>query len=492
MSLCAQVKPTGAKILAIAFIANKDLTVNFERIARYLREGGEEILWLSPSRRWAKWLIAKGWPADDILNIADRQTEWLSMGSKDARELAAPYELDPSLTIAHVIMMCRGLSRRPSSMAEAYLAVCLTQIDRFLQSHNVELVLGEGTWGFEIAAGMVCRKLKIPHLCPSSMRLPSDRFGFVDAITSALWDPFTPDQHDRDAAAAFLTTWRDMPRPPSYATGSGYVAFESAWISEAKQAIFHTKDDRGDETLWPIGRRIKDRIARAWRSWRIASYLKTGDKQSDHPTILICLQHQPEAAVDVFGGFNSDQKKLIEMIARLAPAQCEIIVREHRGAIGDRPASWYQQVGALPKVRFGDPFAPIYPLIKSAGAVVTVSSTVAFEAALLDTPALLLAPVHYASLAAVKPTRMSSPLDWPLAEILDSTQRAKWVPTEGAKIELLASIIANSVVGEPAILRAPTAMVEAPDYLRHEASFFAKAVAQYRKRRDLNDVVLGY
>jgi hypothetical protein len=478
--------------LAIAFIANKDLTVNFERIARYLRDGGEEILWLSPSRRWAKWLISKGWSADDILNIADYQSEWLSMGSKEARELAAPYELDPSLTIAHAIIMCRGLSRRPSELAETYLAVSLSKIDIFLQSRNIELVLGEGTWGFEIAAGMVCRKLKIPHLCPSSMRLPSDRFGFVDAITSALWDPFAPGDEERDAASAFLYKWRDTPRPPSYATGSGYVAFESAWMSEAKQALFHAEDDRGDETLWPIGRRIKDRIARAWRSWRIASYLKTDDRKSDHPYILICLQHQPEAAVDVFGGFNSDQKKLVEMIARLAPSRCEIIVREHRGAIGDRPASWYQQVGALPKVRFGDPFAPIYPLIKSAGAVVTVSSTVAFEAALLDTPSLLLAPVHYASLAAVRPTRISSPLDWPLADILDSTQRAKWVPSEETKIDLLASIIANSVVGEPATLRAPTAIVEAPGYLRHEAGFFAKAIAQYRKRRDLQDVVLGY
>jgi hypothetical protein len=478
--------------LAIAFIANKDLTVNFERIARYLREGGEEILWLSPSRRWAKWLISKGWPADDILNIADHQTEWLNMSSKQARELAAPFETDPSLNIAHAIIMCRGLSRRPSKLAEAYLGVSLSKIDIFLKRHKVELVLGEGTWGFEIAVGMVCRRLKIPHLCPSSMRLPSDRFGFVDAITSALWDPFKANDQDRQAASAFLSKWRDMPRPPSYATGSGYVAFESAWMSEAKQALFHAEDDRGDETLWPIGRRIKDRIVRAWRSWRIKSYLKTDDNKSDHPYILICLQHQPEAAVDVFGGFNSDQKKLIEMIARLAPAQCEIIVREHRGAIGDRPASWYQQVGALPKVRFGDPFAPIYSLIKSAGAVITVSSTVAFEAALLDTPALLLAPVHYASLAAVKPTRMSSPLDWPLADIMDITQRVNWVPSEPTKIELLASIIANSVVGEPAILRAPAAMVEAPDYLRHEAGFFAKAIAQYRKRRDLNDVVLGY
>ncbi len=492
MPLCAQKLLIGADILAIAFIANKDLTVNFERIAARLRDGGEEIIWLSPSRRWAKWLQSKGWPAADILNIADYQAIWLSMNCKTARELAAPYESDPSLTVAHAIQMCRGLSRRPSALAESYLAVSLTKIDAFIQSRNVELLLGEGTWGFEIAAGMVCRIRNIPHLCPSSMRLPDDRFGFVDAITSALWDPFQPCAKDRDAAREFLEHWRTKPRPPSYATSTGYAAFDRAWITEAKYALLHRDLDRGDETLWPIGRRIKDRILRGWRSWRLSSYLKSDQPKTDFPYILVCLQHQPEAAVDVFGGFNSDQEKLIEMIVRMAPSQCEIIVREHRGAIGDRPSSWYKRVGTWPKIRFGDPFAPIYPLIKSAGAVVTVSSTVAFEAALLDTPALLLSPVHYASLAAVPPTRMTTPLDWPLAEILDINQRERWVPSETSKIDLLANIIANSVVGEPAILRASRDITEHPDHLRSEAAFFANAIAQYRKCRDDGHIVLGY
>jgi Capsule polysaccharide biosynthesis protein len=478
--------------LAIGFIANKDLTINFERIAAQLRDQGETIVWLSPSKRWALWLQSKGWPSQDILDISDHQAEWLSLSSKAARELAAPFETDPSLTVAHAILMCRGLSLRPSVLGEAYLAVSLVQIDRFLRAHNVELLLGEGTWGFEIAAGMVCRTLKIPHLCPSSMRIPSDRFGFVDAITSALWNPFRAQKVDLAQAAAFLKEWRDAPRPPSYATNSGYAAFDRAWINEAKLAIFKPDLDRGDETLWPISRRIKDRLLRAWRAKRISSYLRSEPVQSDLPYLLICLQHQPEAAVDVFGGFNSDQEKLIELIARMAPARCEIIVREHRGAIGDRPASWYRRVAALPKVRFSDPFAPIYPLLKSAGAVITVSSTVAFEAALLDTPALLLAPVHYAGLAAVPPTRMASPLDWPLSAILDKDQRSKWVPKDADKIALLADIIANSTVGEPALLRADPEITGHPEYLKSEAAYFACAIGQFRRRKKAGELVLGY
>ena len=64
--------------MAIAFLCNKDLTIPFEALARYMRDGGEEIAWLSPSTRWSKWLIGRGWAPEIILNLPDRRHEWAS------------------------------------------------------------------------------------------------------------------------------------------------------------------------------------------------------------------------------------------------------------------------------------------------------------------------------------------------------------------------------------------------------------------------------
>ncbi len=469
--------------MALCFIANKDLTVNFERIARWLVEGGERVVWLSPSRRWSHWLVKQGWSEVDILTMADHEAQWRALSPQAARDMAAPYETDPSLTAAHAIRMCRGLSRRPARLAEAYFSLSLSLVDAFLETNAVDIILGEGTWGFEIAVGMVARKRGIPHLCPSIMRIPTDRFGFVDAVTGALWTPFAVGEVERDSAAQSVDAWLAQPRPPVFASGP-YASLEKAWVEEAKIALFSRTLDKGDETLWPLHRRISDRVRRAWRARRLGALLKGGAPSGKAPFLLICLQHQPEAAVDVFGGFHSNQDQLIETVVRMAPAQCEVVVREHKGAVGDRSLAWYKRIGGLPKVILGDPFAPIYPLINSAAAVISISSTVAFESALLGTPALLLAPVHFSGLTAVPPTRMSHPLEWPLADIMDPAQRERWTPTRQAKIDLFALIIANSAVGECAVLRAGPEITGHADWLKKEADFFAKAFAQFRTKRD--------
>jgi hypothetical protein len=254
--------------LALCFIVNKDLTLNFARIARLLVEGGERIVWLSPSRRWSNWLIKQGWPDADIFTMADHEAEWCALSPQAARDMAAPFEADPSLTMAHAVCMCRGLSRRPSALAEAYISITLAKVDAFLESNSVEIVFGEGTWGFEIAVGMVARKRGIPHLCPQAMRIPTDRFGFADAVLGTLWTPFVVSDADRNAAAKSLDIWLAQPRPPAYASG-GYAPLEKAWVEEAKIALFKRKLDKGDETLWPLHRRISDRMPTCWSSqWR--------------------------------------------------------------------------------------------------------------------------------------------------------------------------------------------------------------------------------
>ena len=301
------------------------------------------------------------------------------------------------------------------------------------------------------------------------------------------------DENTKEAAASYLEEWLNRPRPPAYAQNThGYVPYDRAWWNEGFIGLFRPELDRDDETLWTVTERITDRAVRAWRSFRFSSMLKFKPIDRDKSFVLICLQHQPEAAVDVFGGFHSDQLKLIETISRMIPANCQIVVREHRGAIGDRPASWYKRAAALPKVVFSDPFEDIFPLLSSANAVVTVSSTVAFEAAMLGAPSLLLAPVHFSSLAAVEPKRSSHPLDWPLKDIIDIEQRSRWTPSKNKKVEVLARIFANSAIGDPAVLRAPESVTQEPSWMETEANFTAQMIKAFRDRRENGQLVLGY
>ena len=74
--------------MAIAFLCNKDLTVPFEAHARFMRDAGEEIVWLSPTTRWTKWLVSRGWERESILNIAERRLEWAAKPEAESRAFA--------------------------------------------------------------------------------------------------------------------------------------------------------------------------------------------------------------------------------------------------------------------------------------------------------------------------------------------------------------------------------------------------------------------
>jgi hypothetical protein len=464
--------------MAIAFLVNKDLTVPFEAIARHMRAAGETVVWLSPSTRWTKWLRARGWGEDAILSMPDHMARWSAMPEAQSRSILAAYESDPSVTAPHIVRMCRCLMDRSEAYAFGYLAVVAEEADAFMARHGVEMVLGEGTWGFEMAVWLVAQRRGIGVYNPNHTRLPADRFSLVDAVTGALVAPNAATPADREDGRRYLEAWRARPRP---APGATLPSVDRAWAHEFVHALTNRDDYRGDETIWPISRRIADR-ARRLSVARVASrWLRSLPPPPQDPYVLFCLQHQPEAAIDVYGGFHSDQRHLIETLARMLPATHRLHIREHKAALGDRSMAWYRDVARLPGVEFVNPFADIWPQMKGSAATVTVSGTVLCEASLLDVPALGLAPIHFAELFAVPPSRMGSPLDWPLHDVLDPSQRERFTPSEDKKLDFLAKLFANSAVGEVAVLRAPEEVRAHPDWMRKETDWLLAMFARLRR-----------
>ena len=459
--------------MAIAFLCNKDLTVPFEANARFMRDAGEEIVWLSPTTRWTKWLVSRGWERDSILNIAERRLEWAAKPEAESRAFLRPYERDPTATAVHITRMCRGLVGKPPAYALGYLAVAVQAIEEFALARNVTAILGEATWGFELAAWLVAGKLGIPHMNPARTRLPDDRFCLVEALYGTLIEPTAPGEADFTAARAFYEEWVNRPRPAFGLTlaGPGIAGIEWAWLKEMRQIAANAADERGDETIWPLRRRIVDRARRIPLERKVAKFLRSQPPPPDDPYLLYCLHHQPEAAIDVMGAFNANQRNLIETLVRLLPATHRLHIRAHPAGLGDFPMRWWQELARTPGVVIVDPFTDIWPQMKGSSATVTVCGTVLFEAALLGVPALGLGSVHFSELFAVPASRRSTPLDWPLEDILDPAQRHRWVPDEPTRIAYLAKLFANSGLGNADDLRRPEAVRNHPDWQRREAGF---------------------
>jgi hypothetical protein len=471
--------------MALCFVANKDLTVPFSDIARPLRERGEEIVWLSPSRRWTEWLVREGWPSQDILSIPDFAAEWRALPVEEARARLADAEDDAPQTASNIIQMCRYLRREKPSFAFSYLAVVRRHVEDFLRARRVEVAFGEGTWGFELMSWLVCQRLGIPMVTPATTRIPSGRFYMGDAVSSDLWSFRQASPADVAWAEEFLDKWLNRPIQPDYMAQHthGYKALYWRWVPEFLRVTLQPQLDRDDATLWPLRSRIADRARRAFNAYafRFARpyerELPRGERY-----VLYPLHHQPEASVDVFGSLNSNQVSLIEALSRLLPATHQLWVKEHKGALGDRSLAWYRHIARLPNVRLIDPFKDIFPLIRSADLVVTISGTAGYEAALMGVPAVGLAPVFFWPLLENQPSHRAHALEWQMGELL-SRQRAETNQARARRraVAFLAHLQANSFAGNPVDLAAAAERRAAPGYLAQEREGFVAFIEGLRR-----------
>jgi hypothetical protein len=461
--------------MALCLVVNKDLTVPFSDIGRQLRDHGEQIVWLSPSHRWTEWLLREGWPREDVLSIPEFAAEWHNLPAAQAAAQLQDAEREAPQTIGNIIRMCRSLSRYPPSFAYSYLAVVRAHVEPFLRERKVELVLGEGTWGFEQIIWLTCQRLGIPMLTPATTRIPADRFYFGDAVSSDLHSVASAAAHDRAWAEQFLPEWLNRPVQPEYMVqySRGYTPLQKRWLGEFKTAVLKPRLDRDDVTLWPIEARIADRVRRMVNAQMFDWFRPYERELPPEKYVLYALHHQPEASVDVFGALNSNQEALIDSLSRLLPTSHKLWIKEHKGALGDRSLAWFQRVKKLPNVRLIDPFRDIYGLIRNASLVVTVSGTVGYEAALMGVPTVGLAPVYFSGLLTNRPTARSHPLEWQMREILShQPSDAERAETTRRSIEFLAHLHANSFPGDPIDVEAPAERRNAPGYLRKEAEGF--------------------
>lgn len=476
--------------MSLCFVSNKDLTVVYSDIARRLKQQGEEIVWLTPSRRWANWLKAEGWPADDILCIADHEAEWKSLPHDQAMAELADVEAEAPATISNVIRMCRNLRRSPVEFSYAYLAVARRYVEPFLRRRNVEVAFGEGTWGFELLTWLVCGRLGVPMLTPASTRIPGDRFYFGDAVTTQLLAVTQATEKDREWAADFLRSWLSRPVEPVYMWNQrgGYKAFRARWINELMIAVFRPELDRGDATLWPLRARLADRVKRFVDSLSIKLMNPFTSALPNERFILFPLHHQPETSIDVYGSLNSDQLYLIETLSRLLPSTHKLWVKEHRAGISDRSLGWYRRIKSLPNVRLVGPYEDMFSMMRRADIVVTITGTAGFEAALLGVPSLGLAAMFFAPLLTNAPDARSHPLEWRLRDMLAAPRSRTDASSLDLKaVDFLALLYANSHVGNPTELEVPEARRSLPDHLATESQAFSDFVAGLRRlrRRDV-------
>lgn len=91
----------------------------------------------------------------------------------------------------------------------------------------------------------------------------------------------------------------------------------------------------------------------------------------------------------------SDQLGLVGQVSQCLPPEAWLYVKEHTGGFGEKPLSFYRQLKSCRQVRMLSPYEDTFSLISGAEAIVTLGSTMGFEAILMGKPVILLGEPWY-------------------------------------------------------------------------------------------------
>ena len=431
----------------VAIVVNKHLTIFFARLAPHLERAGHKVYWISPSRRWSQWLLENAGIAEErILSLPDHADEWRNMpdaGPGPLADLDGPF----GVTISNLILMCRNLREQQRELAYAYLTVCRTHVERFLERNAISICFGEGTWGFELLIWLVCERRGVDYLFAHTTRIPDDRFAFFEILPHRIVTLRPVEQADLDWASRFHKQWSERPRRPVYSSrATGVFKFRRNWWKELGISLLQPGLNRDDLTLYSIGRRIRSRLRGASNRVMVRA-LPPFAPLADRKFALLCLHVQPELSIDVFGCLHSDQAHLTQRIARLLPSTHELWVKQHVDALGNWPLGWLRKLAELPNVRLVDPRLSTFDLIRRADLVISVAGTVSYEAALLGITAVTVAPTFFSPLMAVDPAKEPDPIGWRWPQLL--RQRIGQDSSRERAIEFLAWVHAQSFPGFP-------------------------------------------
>jgi hypothetical protein len=138
---------------------------------------------------------------------------------------------------------------------------------------------------------------------------------------------------------------------------------------------------------------------RKWR-YRISKHLygvfeQTIDFDKEQIAVIYPLQYRPEASTSVSARYYGNDKEVIRNIAFSLPDQASLFVKEHPAAIGIRGTKFYQDILSYPGVHLIDIDFPLQDNLHRFNAVITLTSTVGFEALQAKVPVYLLGAPFY-------------------------------------------------------------------------------------------------
>jgi len=369
----------------ICFVANYYKTHFFHEVAKRLQAEGVNVFWVVVNQGLRDFILQHYGAANVLyLNKSNSGMEQPPVGDYRLNEL---------------VYGDRVLKYEAGNWPYAFLQNIQKNFYDFVEKNKISHVFGEITWAHEILFHRILtdrHELNSRYLCPHTIRIPGGRFGFFsDEYQSVLYE--VPGEHgEANKIEPFAV------KKPDYLAINDKRLKSSrsvlARLAKIKRYLTRENIDPLDPTLiasrWTL---LKLRVAEELNKelYRLIDKVQFTEEISSKPYVFLALHKQPEASIDVIGRYYEDQAANIINVWRALPDGWLLLVKEHSNAVGDRPPGFYRRLGKLRNLLLVDEKSDSYKLIENCQAVVTVSGTVAYEAALLGKRSFTFAPCFF-------------------------------------------------------------------------------------------------
>jgi len=319
------------------------------------------------------------------------------------RDLLRSLEGESIPSIHNMILGDRVVSALDYDEALAYATFLARRLAQFYRELRPSAVVA----GFDaIHSGIslaVARKLRIPWFAMNFSVIPPGLACFCEGLSPATRVQMVP-VRDPAALAALARTALEAfetgrlrapayiePPLPSFASALTRIPARLGAVLRTlrnvrRRDVLRFTDNPGRHSVIEAVSRIR----RAATARRAAARIRTLTEPPGEPYVLFGLHRQPEASIDVWAPFFSNQTWVIELLARSVPPSHKLLVKIHKSDLSNFADEQFRRVRALPGVELVAPFADGRRFIDAADLVVAIQGTMGLEAALLGKPVVLL------------------------------------------------------------------------------------------------------
>lgn len=396
----------------IVFVTLFEFTETYHQIAQRLYDSFD-VYYVTSTKTTNIWLKNHGVDPSRILDLSKTRQQVRSLGKASPELLSYIVELERfGPTFDSIIMMSRFYRGENPDFLLHYMGKMAQQLESYFVTNGIEWVIAEPTNAVELIAYQVSAKLSINAGQISLPRLPQNRIIlFKDVAEREFYElapvmPFCDESESglHGVVLDWLMAYRKDPeRPPYFKNQSKPRSILDLLKSTVRRLLPLVKELYGNtevnsNTFWEQTVLYGRRYLGGLRKYGIP------DQSSGKFTgkfAIYFLQVQPERSVDVLSPFFSNQLELIKNIRRATPSDHRLLIKDHPSIYGMQKLSFYRELATVPGVTLISSGHDSRRLIRAAAFVATISGTVAFEAALLNVPALIFSKVFFRDLPLV-------------------------------------------------------------------------------------------